>query len=93
MNLQEVTSSLPSFSFEDLKTLNKSVVTELRSKMRERSMTESKKFSIGDQVWWISNRRQGTLNGKITRCNPKTATVMVGQALWTVPWTMLKKVE
>ena len=91
MNLQEVKNGILGFSFEDLNSLHKTITAELRSKKRERAMSESKNFAVGDPVSF--ERRGLTKIGQITRCNPKTATIMAHGLEWTIPWPKLKKVQ
>jgi len=94
MRLEEVTQNLPNMSLDDLHALNKAVINELRDKMSLRNATVAKTFSIGDTVSWHNKNSGNTLQGKIVRCNQKSATVMVGtNQRWSVPWSLLTKMS
>lgn len=53
-------------------------------------------IGIGDTVEFDSKQRGQTLQGKVTKCNPKKAKIEVhvnhNTTLWNVPYSMLRKV-
>ena len=69
------------------------VVTAIRSRREMLSLRAKAQFRIGDRVKFFSRRNQEEVEGTVHKINRKKIVVSVGAISWTVPPTMLERVE
>ena len=69
------------------------VVNAVRSRREMLSIKAKAQFRIGDRVKFFSRRNQEEVEGTVHKINRKKIVVSVGAISWTVPPTMLERVE
>ena len=69
------------------------VVTAIRSRREMLSIRAKAQFRIGDRVKFFSRRNQEEVEGTVHKINRKKIQVSVGAITWTVPPTMLERIE
>ena len=69
------------------------VISAVRSRRDMISIRAKAKFRIGDRVKFFSRRNQEEVEGTVHKINRKKIQVSVGAVTWTVPPTMLERVE
>tara|TARA_Y100000310_G_scaffold18718_1_gene18344 strand:- start:76 stop:351 length:276 start_codon:yes stop_codon:yes gene_type:complete len=69
------------------------VISAVRSRRDMISIRAKAKFRIGDRVKFFSRRNQEEVEGTVHKINRKKIQVSVGAVTWTVPPTMLERIE
>ena len=69
------------------------VVNAVRSRREMLSIKAKAQFRIGDRVKFFSRRSQEEIEGTVHKINRKKIVVSVGAISWTVPPTMLERVD
>ena len=69
------------------------VINAVRSRRDMLSIKAKARFRIGDRVKFFSRRNQEDVVGTVHKINRKKIVVSVGAISWTVPPTMLERVE
>jgi hypothetical protein len=82
-----ILNSLSALSESELRTLNHSVINQLKSVRDQESARKRRLFSAGDRVSF--NGRRGYTEGTIVRVKRKKAIVNVNGGSWDVPLNML----
>ena len=72
-----------------LKTLNREIVAEIRSRQKKEQSDLATQFHVGQKVVFIARGR--AVKGVIQRCNPTTASVQEDNSAtkWSVPYSFL----
>jgi len=92
MVVEMVTNNLADFTTEELTTINKSVVAEIRSRRRNFDFEESKKYRVGDLIKFKDRSGEWT-EGTIKNVNQRTATLEPNNqgVIWRVAYSFLRK--
>ena len=90
MNLNQVIRILNTFNEDELVSLNRAVVDQIKSQRSAQAAINRHLFKAGDTVRWEG--RHGPSEGKITKVNRKKAIITVGIERWNVPLNMLTAV-
>ena len=90
MDLNQVIRILNTFNEDELVSLNRAVVDQIKSQRSAQAAINRHLFRVGDVVSW--NGRAGVNEGKITKVNRKKAIITVGIERWNVPLNMLTAV-
>jgi|1_EtaG_2_1085319.scaffolds.fasta_scaffold09927_2 hypothetical protein len=97
MDLSTILGSLHSLTEDELRTINSTLITELKHRRSRDAATKRRLFSKGDKVSWTG--RNGYTEGVIVRVKRKKAIVdVIGTgpvgfgASWDVPLNMLSAV-
>ena len=69
------------------------VISAVRSRRDMISIRAKAQFRIGDRVKFFSRRNQEEVEGTVHKINRKKIQVSVGAITWTVPPTMLERIE
>ena len=69
------------------------VINAVRSRRDMLSIKAKARFRIGDRVKFFSRRNQEDVVGTVHKINRKKIVVSVGASSWTVPPTMLERIE
>ena len=69
------------------------VVNAVRSRREMLSIKAKAQFRIGDRVKFFSKRSQEEVEGTVHKINRKKIQVSVGAITWTVPPTMLERID
>jgi hypothetical protein len=69
------------------------VINAVRSRRDMLSIKAKARFRIGDRVKFFSRRNQEDVVGTVHKINRKKIVVSVGAISWTVPPTMLERIE
>ena len=69
------------------------VINAVRSRREMLSIKAKAQFRIGDRVKFFSRKRQENIEGTVHKINRKKIQVSVGVYTWTVPPTMLERIE
>ena len=69
------------------------VINAVRSRRDMLSIKAKARFRIGDRVKFFSRRNQEEVMGTVNKINRKKIQVTVGAVTWTVPPTMLERIE
>ena len=69
------------------------VVSAVRSRREMLSIKAKAQFRIGDRVKFFSRKNQEEIEGTVHKINRKKIQVSVGAITWTVPPTMLERIE
>ena len=69
------------------------VVTAIRNRREMLSLRAKAQFRIGDRVKFFSRRNQEAVEGTVHKINRKKIVVSVGAISWTVPPTMLERID
>ena len=69
------------------------VVNAVRNRREMLSIRAKAQFRIGDRVKFFSRRNQEEVEGTVNKINRKKIQVTVGAITWTVPPTMLERIE
>ena len=69
------------------------VVSAVRNRREMLSIKAKAQFRVGDRVKFFSRRNQEEVEGTIHKINRKKIQVSVGVITWTVPPTMLERIE
>jgi len=94
LGIREIMELVEDLGVEDLRTLNKDIVKRIRMLMSIEDLKSANKFSVGDDVSFIS-KRHGQVEGKVTKINRKTigvkCTNIIGRGDWRVSPSILRK--
>ena len=95
MNFSTILSSLQGLTEDELRTINSSLISELKSRRSRDAATKRRLFNTGDKVSWTG--RSGYTEGVIVRVKRKKAIVdVIGSgafgASWDIPLNMLSAV-
>ena len=95
MSLSTIIGSLHSLTEDELRTINSSLINELKTRRSRDSAVKRRLFNAGDKVSWTG--RNGYTEGVIVRVKRKKAIVdVLGSgafgASWDIPLTMLNAV-
>jgi hypothetical protein len=93
MTLKEIRTNLSSLADEDLRSLNRDLISELKARRNLESARKRHLFSEGDKVSWSG--RRGYTEGTVVRVKRKKAIVKVtgDYRNWDVPLNMLEAVS
>ena len=69
------------------------VISAVRSRRDMISIRAKAQFRIGDRVKFFSRRNQEEVEGTVHKINRKKIQVSVGAITWTVPPTMLERID
>tara|TARA_R100001530_G_scaffold90953_2_gene63201 strand:+ start:343 stop:618 length:276 start_codon:yes stop_codon:yes gene_type:complete len=69
------------------------VVSAVRSRRDMLQIRAKAQFRVGDRVKFFSRRNQEDVEGTVHKINRKKIQVSVGAVTWTVPPTMLERIE
>ena len=69
------------------------VINAVRSRRDMLSIKAKAQFRLGDRVKFFSRRNQEEVVGTVNKINRKKIQVTVGAVTWTVPPTMLERIE
>ena len=69
------------------------VVNAVRNRREMLSIRAKAQFRIGDRVKFFSRRSQEDVEGTVHKINRKKIVVSVGAISWTVPPTMLERID
>ena len=69
------------------------VVTAIRSRREMLSLRAKAQFRVGDRVKFFSRKNHEEIEGTVHKINRKKIVVSVGAISWTVPPTMLERVD
>jgi hypothetical protein len=69
------------------------VINAVRSRRDMLSIKAKSKFRLGDRVKFFSRKNHGEVEGTVNKINRKKIQVTVGAVTWTVPPTMLERIE
>ena len=69
------------------------VVTAIRSRREMLSLRAKAQFRVGDRVKFFSRKNHEEIEGTVHKINRKRIVVSVGAISWTVPPTMLERVD
>ena len=69
------------------------VVNAVRNRREMLSIRAKAQFRIGDRVKFFSRRKKVEVEGTVHKINRKKIQVSVGAITWTVPPTMLERIE
>ena len=69
------------------------VVTAIRSRREMLSIRAKAQFRVGDRVKFFHTKRQEEIEGTVHKINRKKIVVTVGAISWTVPPTMLERID
>ena len=69
------------------------VINAVRGRREMLSIRAKAKFRVGDRVKFFSRRSQEDVEGTVHKINRKKIVVSVGAISWTVPPTMLERIE
>ena len=69
------------------------VVNAVHDRREMLSIRAKAQFRIGDRVKFFSRRNQEEVEGTVHKINRKKIQVSVGAITWTVPPTMLERIE
>jgi len=95
MNLSTILGSLHSFTEDELRTINSTLIAELKHRRSRDAAAKRHLFNTGDKVSWTG--RNGYTEGVIVRVKRKKAIVdVMGRgpvpASWDIPLNMLSAV-
>ena len=69
------------------------VINAVRSRRDMLSIKAKAQFRVGDRVKFFSTKRQEEIEGTVHKINRKKIQVSVGVFTWTVPPTMLERID
>ena len=69
------------------------IVNAVRNRREMLSIKAKAQFRVGDRVKFFSTKRQEEIEGTVHKINRKKIQVSVGVFTWTVPPTMLERIE
>ena len=69
------------------------VVTAIRSRREMLSLRAKAQFRVGDRVKFFSRKNHEEIKGTVHKINRKRIVVSVGAFSWTVPPTMLERID
>ena len=88
-DMNDIVDSIMQMDADDIEH----VVNAVRSRREMLSIKAKAQFRIGDRVKFFSRRNQEEVEGTVHKINRKKIVVSVGAISWTVPPTMLERVE
>ena len=69
------------------------IVNAVRNRREMLSIKAKAQFRVGDRVKFFSTKRQEEIEGTVHKINRKKIQVSVGVFTWTVPPTMLERID
>ena len=69
------------------------IVNAVRNRREMLSIKAKAQFRVGDRVKFFSTKRQEEVEGTVHKMNRKKIQVSVGAITWTVPPTMLERID
>lgn len=96
MTLNEIENNLRTLDYEELKQLNKSVISNMKFLSERQGAQKKRSLSVNSRVQF-KGRNGETLQGTVTKKNRTKAIVTVEKAggypqQWNVPFNMLSEV-
>ena len=88
-NINDVIDTIMQMEADDLEH----IVTVITTRRDMLNLKAKAQFRIGDRVKFFSRRNQEEVEGTVHKINRKKIQVSVGAITWTVPPTMLERVE
>jgi dsDNA-specific endonuclease/ATPase MutS2 len=88
-DMNDIVDSIMQMDSDDIEH----VVNAVRSRREMLSIKAKAQFRIGDRVKFFSRRNQEEVEGTVLKINRKKIVVSVGAISWTVPPTMLERVD
>ena len=88
-DMNDIVDSIMQMDSDDIEH----VVNAVRSRREMLSIKAKAQFRIGDRVKFFSRRSQEEIEGTVHKINRKKIVVSVGAISWTVPPTMLERID
>ena len=88
-DMNDIVDSIMQMDSDDIEH----VVNAVRSRREMLSIKAKAQFRIGDRVKFFSRRNQEEVEGTVLKINRKKIVVSVGAISWTVPPTMLERID
>ena len=88
-DMNDIVDSIMQMDSDDIEHVGNAV----RSRREMLSIKAKAQFRIGDRVKFFSRRSQEEIEGTVHKINRKKIVVSVGAISWTVPPTMLERID
>ena len=88
-DMNDIVDSIMQMDSDDIEH----VVNAVRNRREMLSIKAKAQFRIGDRVKFFSRRNQEEVEGTVLKINRKKIVVSVGAISWTVPPTMLERID
>ena len=89
IDINEIVETIMQMEADDIEH----IVSAVRNRREMLSIKAKAQFRIGDRVKFFSRRSQEEVEGTVDKINRKRIVVSVGAVSWTVPPTMLERIE
>ena len=89
IDINEIVETIMQMEADDIEH----IISAVRNRREMLSIKAKAQFRIGDRVKFFSRRSQEEVEGTVDKINRKRIVVSVGAVSWTVPPTMLERIE